>query len=136
MHPENQPRVSSGPMRALCVALVVTALALGCLSWNAVTSIKQIHNLKERHLRIEDLRGTIVHLDEVLTMSARMAAATGDTQWEDRYRKYEPVLARAIDEVLSLAPDAGAAAVIDHTAAANTALVGMEHQSFAFVRQH
>jgi signal transduction histidine kinase/DNA-binding response OmpR family regulator len=137
MKAENQHRfVSSGPMKALFVALVVTALALGCLSWNAVTSIKQIRDVKERHLRIEDLRGIIVHLDEVLTMSARMAAATGETQWEERYRRFEPELGRAIEEALSLAPDAGATEVIQHTDAANTALVEMENKSFDLVRQH
>ena len=56
--------------------LVMTALTLGCLSWHAVTSVKRIHDMKERHLRIEELRGRIVYLDEVLTMSARMSAAT------------------------------------------------------------
>src|ERR1700680_1694612 len=105
MKAENQHRVSSVPMKALLVALVVTALALGCLSWNAVTSINRIQGRKERHLRIEELRGMIVDLDEVLTMSARMAVATGEPQWEERYRKFEPKLGKAIEEVLSLARD-------------------------------
>src|SRR6185503_3348035 len=107
MKAKEQGRVSSSPMKALFVALVVTALGLGCLSWNAVKSIKQLHDVKERHLRIEDRRGIIVHLDEVLTMSARMAAATGEARWEERYRKFEPELGKAIQEALSLAPDAG-----------------------------
>lgn len=136
MKAENQKRVSSGPMKALFLALVVTALALGCLSWNAVTSIKQLQDVKERYLRIEDLRGMIVHLDEVLTMSARMSAATGETQWEERYRKFEPQLGKAIVEALSLASDPGAAEVIAHTDAANTALVEMENKSFDLTRQH
>jgi signal transduction histidine kinase/DNA-binding response OmpR family regulator len=135
MKAENQHRVLSGPMKALFVALAVTALALGCLAWNAVTSIKRIRDVKERHLRIEDLRGTIVHLDEVLTMSARMAAATAETQWEERYRKFEPELGKAIEEALSLASDAGATE-LEHTNAANTALVEMENKSFDLVRQH
>ena len=136
MKAENQHRVSSGPMKALFVALIVTALALGCLSWNAVTSNKQIHDLKERHLRIEDLRGIIVHLDEVLTTSARMSASTGETHWEERYRKFEPQLGKAIEEALSLASDPGATEVIEHTDAANTALVEMENKSFDLTRQH
>ncbi|MFZ0485340.1 MAG: hypothetical protein WAL93_18280, partial [Desulfobacterales bacterium] len=51
---------------------------------------------KERNFKIEELRGIIIHLDEVLTMSARMAAATGDLRWEERYRSFEPKLDAAI----------------------------------------
>jgi signal transduction histidine kinase len=122
-------------MKGLFAALVVTILALGCLSWNAVTSVKWIQEAKQRHLRIEDLRGTIIHLDEVLTMSARMAAATGETRWEERYRRFEPELGKAIEETLSLAPDAAATRIIEHTDMANTALVEMENKSFDLVRQ-
>ncbi len=43
------------------------------------------------------LRGTIIHPDEVLTMSARMAAATGNLWWEERYRGFEPRLDAAIE---------------------------------------
>lgn len=56
----------------------------------------------QRQVRLERLQGDILHLDEVLTMSARMAAASGDLQWEDRYQKYEPKLDRAIVEALDL----------------------------------
>ena len=45
----------------------------------------------------------IVHLDEVLTMAARMAAATGDMAWEERYRSAEPNLGAAIEEAIRLA---------------------------------
>ncbi len=136
MKGQDQHRVSSGPMKALFVALGVTALALGCLCWNAVTSINGIQEVKEHHLPIEDLRGRIIYLDEVLTMAARMAASTGEARWEERYREFEPQLERAIEQALPLAADAGAARVIEQTEAANTALVEMENNAFDLVRQH
>jgi signal transduction histidine kinase/ActR/RegA family two-component response regulator len=132
---ESRAAVSSGPVRAWTVALGVTALALTCLTVNAVTSATQVEALTRRNLRIADDRGTIIHLDEVLTMSARMAAATGDPRWEARYRSFEPRLARAIQEVLSLAPDKTAAAIVARTDAANTALVRMENSAFDLVRE-
>ena len=49
-------------------------------------------------LRIQEVRGTILHLDEVLTMSARMAASTGDPRWEKRYRQFEGPLDATIKE--------------------------------------
>ena len=77
MRSTEQPSVSSRPMRALTLALLATAVALTWLVWNTVASVARLEAVTERALRIEELRGTIVRLDEVLTMSARMAAATG-----------------------------------------------------------
>jgi signal transduction histidine kinase/CheY-like chemotaxis protein len=128
--------VSSGPMKGLSLALGSTALALAYLAWSAITSIQQIETLQRRDLRLEELRGAIVHLDEVLTMSARMAAATGDEHWERRYRQYEPRLTAAIEEALSLGSDTRAAEVVGHTDAANTALVTMETRAFDLVREN
>ncbi len=126
MESEAQGSMPSSPMRALSLALGVTALALAFLAWNAFASIKQIEDLEGRALRIEQLRGKIVYLDEVLTMSARMGAATGELQWEVRYRKFEPELGGAIKEALSLAPKSVAVETIARTDAANSALVDMD----------
>ena len=123
-------------MKALFVALILTAISLGCLSWSAVTSIRQLQDVKERDLRIENLRGRIVYLDEVLTMSARMSAATGDAKWEKRYRQFEPELESAIEEALLLTSDADAIRVVEHTNSANAALVEMENKSFNLISQH
>jgi signal transduction histidine kinase/ActR/RegA family two-component response regulator len=120
--------VSSTPLKALSVALVLTALVLATLIWSSVTSITNVQEARQRDLRVERLRGTIVHLDEVLTMSARMAAATGDLRWEARYRTFEPQLTTAIAEAMRLTP--GAKSAIERTDAANTALVDMENRAF------
>ncbi|MBC7984447.1 MAG: hypothetical protein H7Y02_11390, partial [Candidatus Obscuribacterales bacterium] len=91
---------------------------------------------KARDLRITELRGMIVHLDEVLTMSARMAAATGDPRWEERYRLFDPQLIKAIGDAQALAPDAEANDVVADTDAANAALVEMENRAFDLIRAH
>jgi signal transduction histidine kinase/DNA-binding response OmpR family regulator len=126
--------VSSNPIRAMTVALAATAIALAWVSWSAVTSVQRLAEVVGRHQRIEILRGSIIHLDEVLTMSARMGAVTGDPQWEVRYRRYEPQLLAALEEALSLTPAAGAAEFVANTDAANTSLVAMENQAFELIR--
>ena len=118
---------------ALAVATGIFVVVLGGMAWNALTSAR-FEEAHGRHLRIEQLHGTIVHLDEVLTMSARMAAATGDPRWEARYRTFEPVLSRAFLEVSSMAPP-GLAAEIRRTDAANSALVQLEYKAFGLARQ-
>ncbi|MHC4178443.1 MAG: PAS domain-containing protein, partial [Planctomycetota bacterium] len=104
----------------------------------------QLGVARHPELRLEELRGTIVHLDEVLTMSARLAAATGDVRWENRYRDFhEPRLEDAIDAAIDAArrtapdPSAGeeAARAAAQTDAANKKLVAMEYQAFGLVRE-
>jgi len=85
------------------------------------------------NLRLAQLRGRIVHLDEVLTMSARMAAVTGNEKWIDRYRGYEPELGAAIKEAKALAPEAFTREAADQTDQANTKLVDLENEAFKLV---
>ena len=88
-----------------------------------------------KDVRLQELIGTIVHLDEVLTMSARMAASTGERQWEERYRRFEPKLDAAIKEAIGLAPETFESEAAAQTAAANIKLVGLENRAFELVRQ-
>lgn len=87
-----------------------------------------------RELHLQELGGKIIHLDEVLTMSARMAAATGDPRWERRYREYEPQLDAALGEAITLAPEAAEGGGAAETEAANLALLRMEAEAFRLVR--
>ena len=69
-------------------------------------------------------------------MSARMAAATGDPQWEARYRTHELPLSRALGEARSHARDASTTESVRRTEAANDALVTLENEAFGLVRQN
>ena len=122
-------------MALLTVALFASIPVLVWLGWYSYSSYRDIRTNRARHSRIEQLRGTIVHLDEVLTMSARMAAATGDRQWERRYRKFEPKLDAAIKEAIKLAPEAYSGKAAEATDAANMKLVAMENRAFDLVQK-
>ena len=122
------------PVWFLSVALGLTATVCTWLGWSAVASL-QFHELSQRRtVRFEQLRGVILHLDEVLTMSARMAAATGEPRWEQRYRQFEPQLDAAIKEAIRLDPDPRIARAARQTDMANLKLVEMEYRSFDLVR--
>ena len=97
-------------------------------------SYQDLQAAQGRDIRLQQLDGTITYLDEVLTMSARMNAATGDTSWEARYRRFEPQLDDAIQETKALAPSSYVSAAAVQTDKANVALVRMEDRSFALVR--
>ncbi len=89
------------PIRPLSIAWLITLVALVAFLWCAYDSYQRFAKTAQQNLRIQELRGRIIHLDEVLTMSARMCALTGDPSWEARYRRFEPQLDDAIKEALT-----------------------------------
>ena len=122
------------PVRWLATGLLLTTLVLLTMLWSAFDSFQNVTSVQQRNLRLQELSGSIVHLDEVLTMSARMAASTGDLQWERRYRHFETKLDDVIKETLQRTNLSDSAADSQQTDAANLKLVAMENQAFALVR--
>ena len=122
-----------GPMRFLMVAWLITVVALFGSVWSAYDSYRQYVTTAQHTFQVQELRGRIVHLDEVLTMSARMAVATGDLKWEQRYRRFEGKLDAAIQDAIALVPDAGGGT--EQTDAANVALIEMENSAFGLARE-
>ncbi len=123
------------PGRFLTLAVLATTLLLAWLaftswSWHAAAIDEQLRNR-----RIERLRADILLYDETLTMSARMAAATGEAHWEERYLEHEPRLAAALEEAITVTRDLSLEAPADATRAANEWLVERERRAFELVRQ-
>jgi len=123
------------PMRLLTASALLTCAVLVWFGWNIYSSYRMSRVIRERLFQIQELQGVITHLDEVLTMSARMSAATGDLAWEQRYLHFEPILDGAIKKIIHLEPDAYAGKGAAETDAANIKLVEMEHRAFDLVRQ-
>ena len=67
-------------------------------------------------------------------MSARMAAESGDPQWETRYKQNIPALERALTTNMAIAPTIDAQRFKNTTRAANERLVAIETASFDAVR--
>ncbi|MGZ8848947.1 MAG: ATP-binding protein [Thermoanaerobaculia bacterium] len=119
----------------LCgITLALTFVTFALVAWAAYGKYRTAESFRNRESRIGALHGIILRLDEVLTMSARMAAATGDLRWEQRYRRYDPQLDAAIAEAKALVPGGSSIAAIAGTDAANVKLVAMENRAFALVR--
>ncbi len=124
------------PMGFLTAAAFVTVGAFAWMGWNACEDHRINVSTLKRGLPIAKLRSVILHLDEVLTMSARMAAATGDPRWESRYRDHEPKLEAAIEQAVGLAPEQYTREAVMRTDAANVRLVEMENRAFDLVQSH
>ncbi len=113
----------------LCLLLLATS------GLSVLTARDYLANHQGRQMRLQALSGTIRHLDEVLTMSARMGAASGDPFWEQRYGEHEPELDAAIQELIALAPPGYAVDLGKDTDEANQQLVAMELRAFELLRE-
>ncbi len=105
------------------------------MAWVIFDASRFAELTKSKFLTLEHLHGEILHYDEVLTMSARMAAATGDKSWIERYLHYEPLLDDAIKQVINLSQSNTMVEAVQATDVANAKLVTMERQSFQLLEQ-
>ena len=117
--------------------VLVVALLLG-VAFTVSELTGRFSEAQAQLTRMAELRGLIDQYDEVLTMSTRMAAATGDPRWEARYRRIEPLLGDTLDEALRIEAAEGStvfAGGVAATDAANDRLVSAELAAFAHVRE-
>jgi|GEM_PF-2235825 len=121
------------PWLTLAVGLML--LTLGWLGWVSYRSYNYVTVQLPEIIRIDELRGQILHIDEVLTMSSRMAVATGDPQWEERYRQFAPQLDESLKEASRLVPSLGQSEAVEQIDVANNKLVAMETRSFELIHQ-
>lgn len=126
-------QVGTFSVKLIALALCVTAVLIASLGWHMWRSYQDFNDAQATSLRAQELSGVITYIDEVLTMSARMATATGDLAWEQRYREFEPRLLDAIREAERLAPSSFASEAAARTDAANANLVAMEDEAFDLV---
>jgi len=130
---QHAPARRRSPLVVLALAAALNCSLLAFLAWRSYGSQQDLAAESWRDMRIQELRGRILHLGEVLTMSARMAAVTGELAWEGRHGELKPQLDAAIEEAARLAPEAHSAQGIAKTAKANAELAAMESKAFEFL---
>lgn len=123
---------SAFPMRSLVVGVGLT-IGLTVAVASAYWQLDRLSRFVSTQVELRTLTGRILYLDEVLTMSARMGAHTGDPRWEERYRRYEPELTAAFERWMALAIGTELGTAMESANSANDALVRMEEESFQLV---
>ncbi|HTY21968.1 MAG TPA: ATP-binding protein [Desulfomonilaceae bacterium] len=122
------------PVSALTFALMLGLLCvplMGVVAWNMYQSLSRI---AIHEMGLQRLIGTVSHLSEFLTMSAQMAAATGDPGWESRYRGKERDMDQALAEVAVLAREEYHKNYAAQTKMAYTKIIELEALAFGLVR--
>lgn len=95
----------------------------------------RVHEMAtERLYQVERAGGNLRLADERLTMSAYMAASTGEQRWIDRYEQNIPAMDAAIQLAMQIAPAAIGERFRATTSQANDRLVALERDSFAALR--
>jgi len=103
---------------------------VGWLVWNMYSTLSETGTVQ---IRLQHLVGKLAHLNEMLTMSARMAAVTGDPEWEKNYRKVEPQLDEAVTEIALLAREEYGKAYSSQIKLAYLKLIEMESLALSLV---
>lgn len=119
-------------MPVLTIAVVISLILVAIGSFNTSKISTGFEQGIITDFQLQKLNSEIGHYDEILTMSARMAAATGDLSWQARYDIYEPLLTGAINHAIDLSPDTYARHATQINTA-NTKLVEMETDAFALI---
>jgi signal transduction histidine kinase/DNA-binding response OmpR family regulator len=126
---------SVSPVSGVVLAAILTTVVSVVLGGLAYDGLRFAQRMKDENVRFEELRTSILLVDEILTMSAQMASSTGDPKWERRYQEFVPQLDAAIAEWMRFAPGQHVAREVEEINAANVALVAMETEAFDLVRQ-
>ena len=113
------------------IALLGAAAIVGGFFAERAYYQSQIRAATERLVAANHSADLILLADERLTMSANMAAATGEKRWIDRYEANLPLISSAIADAVALAPPSIADRFNAETRAANDRLVALERQAFA-----
>lgn len=127
---------SHGPSRVQLL-MIPFALTLGLgggvgwYIWDTYQAFEQVH---KQYMRLQELASLNLFYDEALTMSAQMAVATGDRQWEQRYRKLEPIAQQYQQETDQLLPSDFAVKKSDRFLNAADRLFAIENQALQAVQ--
>ncbi|MBI5625662.1 MAG: diguanylate cyclase, partial [Nitrosomonadales bacterium] len=121
------------PLRFFATAFVVSILITVSSGWQSWQAHNRFQELSDKHVHITGDVVRIMLLDEILTMSALMVAATGEFAYEKRYEQLDPQL--TVLDLRADLPQPEIERFIRETDEANLALVKMERQAFALSHQ-
>ena len=95
--------IARNPQRVLTLGILLNVALVPIIASFVWTMFASLTRIGTEGLELQRLVGTISHLNEVSTMSARLNAVTGDRRWEARYRKVEPQLDESLAALAMLA---------------------------------
>lgn len=116
------------------LAVFVTVVTLFVVFWVSFSAYKTLSNTVPHAVQMQGFHGDIEHLDEILTLSAKLGAASGDARWIDRYKKAERRLVDSVRGAIDQSQNKDILLAARRIDESNIELIDMEEKSFALVR--
>lgn len=124
------------PIWVLICAISLTVAGLGWTVWSIYNvNYRDAITQEDYQTRLVQIPSEMKYLDEVLSMSIRMAAQTGEPGWLLRYETNKPQLTSVFSQAVALAPNLAVSDNFETVNRANEALLLMEQQVFELVRR-
>ena len=117
-------------VRVLGIVIAAASLAVVILGWSAYRVYAGGRTFRDRTLRLAELK-SVVELDGILTMSARLSAATGEPRWREQYDRGARRLTEMLKELATFAETEEARKAVERINAANNAIMAMEKKSLS-----
>lgn len=121
--------------RFISIGAILTLAAFGAVSWHFWQTGETLVHEIEKDLELQSLTDETIQLGEVLTLSARMAATSGDSNWEVQYEEFVPQQSTSVRRLLELTPKAEQQNGVLQSYRANSRKIQMERRAFEFVRK-
>lgn len=121
--------------RLVATVLVSAGLNFGLTgfsTWQVWQTSQSLQNTVRKSIELQTLSGEVTYYDELLTMSAFMAASTGNPTWKSRYDENLPKLLKVVDTLLASVPKSVQAAP-EQTDAAVKVLEVLETKAFELI---
>ncbi len=126
----DQHRFPLWPTAAAVAISVLAAVAIVLLSWQLQ---HRFADLREKQVQLSEYHSRTMLYDEALTMSARMAAATGDLAYKQRYDTFDAALGALIKQTQNALRAPEVRQFIEQTDRANRKLVEIERRALSLV---
>ena len=130
----NNKFVRSNLIGTITVTIAGSLLLTGVSTYNIWNIYSSFQSTVTKQFTLQKISDELIYQDEFLTMSARMAASTGDRQWEVRYTKMVPQTEATLKKLkANISEELRQEA--NRTNVANDKLVVMETEAFNLVAQ-
>jgi len=124
------------PLLPLVAAFVISMLAVAAMILILWQLEHRIDKLRANQLELTEYDSRVMLFDEALTMSARMAAATGDLAYKKRYGKFDAELDALLKKTASAFRRPEVEQFIKQTDQLNRKLVEMERRALTLAGEH
>ena len=125
---------NSSAKKTLVFGIIMTIALVVASGWTMWRFYGESQDFVSTELQIRSLVGEVARLDEVMTMNVRIAVATGNTEWESRYKHDKPRMDETMKELIRLTANSSMGTAVTELESEYSKLLVMRDSIFALIR--